>query len=236
MRSISIVIPVYNEEEIVQDRISYLIPELRNSFQNIDVILSENWSTDNTKEIIKELSSKWREISAIIDDGIADYGQALIKGIYSSKYDEVSILELDYLDLDFPKRSYNLLSDFDFIIGSKRINKNMDKRPFKRKFFTYLYNFLLRRIFNLKLTDTHGLKTFKKSKIGKIIKKCVTKHSVFPSELVIRADRDKDCKICEIPLSLPLIEVRKTRINPTKRLKKTIDDLILLRKVIKNDR
>lgn len=231
---VSIVIPIFNEEEILEERIAYLIPELRGYFQNVEIVLSENGSVDGTKEIARQLALKWDVVSAVIDNGIADYGQALINGINSSKYDIVSILELDYLDLDFLKRSYDLLSEYDLIIGSKRLSPGIDQRPWKRRLFTSLYNLLLRKMFHLRLTETHGLKTFRKSKLNVITNNCVSRHAVYPSEFVIRACRDEKLKICEIPLSLPLREIRRTRINPSRRLKKTLDDLILLHRAIKS--
>jgi len=234
INSISIVIPVYNEEEIVEDSISSLIPELRRYYQKIDLILTENGSYDNTKEIIKKLELKWNEVTSIVEDGIADYGQALINGIEISRYDEVSILELDYLDLSFLKRSYLLLSEYDLIIGSKALSQKVDQRPWKRKLYTYCYNLIIRTMFNLTIRETHGLKTFRKSRLVRIIESCFTRHAVFPTELVIRASIDKNIKICEIPLTLPIIEIRKARISATRRFKKTIEELILLRRALKS--
>jgi len=232
--SISIVIPIFNEEEILEERIAYLIPELRKEFQNVEIVLSENGSVDRTKEIASHLASGDDAVSTFIDDGIADYGQALINGINSTKYDEVSILELDYLDLDFLRSSYDLLSEYDLIIGSKKLSPGIDQRSWKRRLFTSLYNLLLRRIFHLKLTETHGLKTFRKSKLNAITNNCVSRHAVYPSEFVIRACRDEKLEVCEIPLSLPLREIRSTRISASGRLKKTLDDLILLHRAIKS--
>ena len=133
---VSIVIPIFNEEEILDERIAYLVPELENEFQQYEIILSENGSIDRTKELARQLDFKWEEVTALIDDGIADYGQALINGINACKYDKVSILELDYLDLDFLQRSYDMLDEYDFIIGSKKISPGIDQRPLKRKMFT----------------------------------------------------------------------------------------------------
>lgn len=231
--SVSVVIPVYNEEEIIEERIAFLSLELRQRFERFEIILTENGSTDATKEIARRLSLKLHEVAAVIDDGIADYGQALINGINSSKFEAVSILELDYLDLDFLERSHDLLPEYDLIIGSKKISPGIDRRPVKRKVFTQLYNILLKVFFHLKLTETHGLKTFKKSKIDRIINGCITRHSVYPSELVIRASRDKELKVSEIPLSLPLEEIRNTRIKPVSRLQATVKDLILLHRALK---
>lgn len=96
-----------------------------------------------------------------------------------------------------------------------------------------LYNFGIRLIFNVSLSETHGLKTFKKDSLNHITNGCVTKHAVWPSEFCIRAVKDKNLKVTEIPVTIPLVEIRATRIKAMKRLKKTIDDLMLLRRAIK---
>jgi glycosyltransferase involved in cell wall biosynthesis len=234
MTAISIIIPIFNEEKILEKNIDYLIPQLRKNFDRFEIILSENGSIDATKKIAIELDKKWPEVIACIDDGIADYGEALINAINRSCHDEISILELDYLDLGFLNHSYQLLSDFDLVIGSKKISPKIDQRPWERKVFSNMYNFVLRKMFHIDLTETHGLKTFKKSKLDPIVKVCVSRHAVFPSELIIRASRNKNINICEIPLTLPLKEIRKTRITPIKRLKNTYKDLRLLHKVLKS--
>ena len=36
--SVSIVITIFNEEEILDKRIAYLIPELRKEFQNVEIV------------------------------------------------------------------------------------------------------------------------------------------------------------------------------------------------------
>ncbi|MFC2141361.1 glycosyltransferase family 2 protein [Acidobacteriota bacterium] len=233
MNAISIIIPVYNEENILHDSITFLISELDGRFKDYEIILSENGSIDNTKEILQVLGRKHEKIKVIIDEGVADYGQALINGISSSKYNIISILEIDYLDIDFLERSYQLMDKCDFVIGSKKISKGIDQRPWKRRMLTGLYNYILRWMFHLTITETHGLKTFNKQKLRSIVNSCVTKHAVFPSELTIRAAREKSIHHCEIPLSLPLREVRTTRISAKRRFKKTIADLLIMRQAIK---
>lgn len=232
-KNISIVIPIFNEEEILEKRIKWLHPELKKLFQEFEIILTENGSKDNTKEIARRVSSQIPDTIAVIDEGAPDYGQALINGINAAKFNDVTIFELDYMDMGFLQNSNPMLESFDLIIGSKTIAKGMDQRPFKRRVFTMLYNFGIRLIFNVSLSETHGLKTFKKDSLNHITNGCVTKHAVWPSEFCIRAVKDKNLKVTEIPVTIPLVEIRATRIKAMKRLKKTIDDLMLLRRAIK---
>jgi hypothetical protein len=130
-------------------------------------------------------------------------------------------------------RAFDKLNGYDLVIGSKKLSPGIDQRPFKRKLFTWLYNFLVRLMFSLKVSETHGLKVIRKNAILPIMAACVTRHAVFPTELVIRASRDQKVKLTEIPLTLPLREIRKTRIQALKRLRKTIDDLLALKKALK---
>jgi len=229
-----VVIPILNEEEILEERINFLLTELPKHFETKEIILTENGSTDKTKIIASKLASQFDEVDAVIDNGPADYGQALINGIKSSQYDCLAIMELDYLDLDFLIRAYSMLKENDLIIGSKKISPGIDQRPLKRKIFTWLYNILVRRFFKIPISETHGLKVFNKPKLVGAVDLCITRHAVFPTEFVIRAFRDQNIKVVEIPLSLPLREIRQARIQAIKRLKNTIHDLLTLRRSLKN--
>lgn len=225
-------IPVLNEEEILKKRIEYLSKELSSNFSTYEIIISENGSVDRSREIVVQLERDNYNVKGLVDPETADYGLALIEGVNAAKFDEVAVLELDYMDLDFLCRGYERLERFDLIVGSKKISPGIDQRSLKRKLFSNSYNLLLQLFFDLPLTDTHGLKVFRKSKLHRISESCVTRHSVYPSEFVIRACRDPDVRVCEIPLSLPLVEIRETRIVAGKRLKKTIQDLLLLRSAL----
>jgi glycosyltransferase involved in cell wall biosynthesis len=231
-KNISIVIPVFNEEEILEKRIRTLHHDLKSLFNDFEIVLTENGSRDNTKAMARALAKEIPEVVAEIDEGAPDYGQALINGINRARFDDVTIFELDYMDMGFLKASNDLLENYDLIIGSKTIAENMDQRPLKRRIFTMIYNAGLRWTFHVKLSETHGLKTFKKSKLNTITNSCVTRNAVWPSEFCIRAVRDVNLKVIEIPVTIPLVEIRTTRIKAMKRLKKTLDDLLLLRKAL----
>lgn len=233
MNEISVIVPVFNEEEILERKALELKSFLMENFDRFQILISENGSRDNTKNIVKKLDNDYPEINGLIDNDKADYGEALIAGINHCMFEQCAILEIDYLDFDFLMNGYKILDNYDMIVGSKKISPGIDRRSWKRKFFTHFYNLLIRINFNLDITETHGLKVFNKSRIKPLSDACVSRAAVYPSELVIRSHIAKDVTATEIKLTLPLEEIRTTRIKPLSRFKSTVKDLLLLRRIIR---
>ena len=63
MVSCSIVVPVHNEAENLQELLVQFLDSLGNSRQNIlEILLMENGSTDNTLQVCKRLEEKWPDL------------------------------------------------------------------------------------------------------------------------------------------------------------------------------
>lgn len=231
-KPLSVIVPIFNEEEILAQRLEFLVPELRKAYGPFEVLLSENGSTDATKTLAPKVAQQYPEVRALIDDGTPCYGRALLEGLRVAAHEPCAILELDYLDLDFLARGYQELDGADLIIGAKKLSPGIDRRGWKRRMFTELYNILLRIACRVRLSETHGLKVLRKSRLLPLAEACVTTGAVWPSELCVRAVLEKDVRVKEIPLALPLEEIRTTRIKAMKRLRKTLEDINKLRKAI----
>ena len=59
---ICIGMPVYNEENVLRQRLKLITNQ---SFSDIEIIISDNGSTDKTQEICEELSKKDKRINYI---------------------------------------------------------------------------------------------------------------------------------------------------------------------------
>ena len=55
-KNFSIVIPIYNEEEIIKESTNAIFAICNRTGLNFEIIFSENGSTDNTKKIAEELA------------------------------------------------------------------------------------------------------------------------------------------------------------------------------------
>ncbi len=65
---ISVIIPTYNGEKHLMDAVNSVIQQSI-GFENIELILVDDNSNDNTKEILKTLSSKYENVKTIFLDG-----------------------------------------------------------------------------------------------------------------------------------------------------------------------
>src|SRR6185369_16251074 len=119
-----------------------------------------------------------------------NYGSALKFGIKESTGNLVTIVNVDFWDVDFIKKSLILLNSPvgpDLVVGSKHLEKTSDSRNLGKKFVSLGFNLLLKILFDFKGTDTHGVKTFKRYKFARIVNSSVTSEFVFDTELVLRA-------------------------------------------------
>lgn len=212
---VSIVIPVYNEEAILQSAIAGLTEALEGVPWTYEIILAENGSRDRTTEIAHKLMHRHPELR-IIHAPEPDYGKALRAGILDARGAIVICDEIDLCDADFHQRAWSELQrGADMVVGSKVLDRSLDKRPAYRRSATLVINFLLRIFLDFQGTDTHGLKAFNKARVLGVVNKCVVGKDLFASELVIRAQR-MELRVVEIPVEV--IEKRQPSIALARRV------------------
>lgn len=225
---VSIVIPVYNEEGILEEAVKRLKLDLepfRNDF-DFELILAENGSRDNTIAKGEELAAQDSFVS-IFHYPEPDYGLALQAGIRKAKGEIVICDEIDLCLPEFYQKALDLFkrTDVEMIVGSKRAEGANDQRPVKRRFATWVLNVMLKIILGFKGTDTHGVKAFRKAPLMPVLDKCLVGKDIFASEFVIRAER-MGVDIREIPISLD--EKRAPSIKLMKRVPRVLSNLAYL--------
>lgn len=199
---LSIIIPIHNEEDILEKNISQFI-QYFNKQPNIDkfqIIIIENGSTDNTLSIAKKLTQKHKIIKLIIISQ-RSLGLALLAGIKKSSYPYIYFNAIDnpfnFTDFDqFIKK----IPSFNLIFASKNHSKSKYEKRFLRKIASSIYSLLIRLFFNLPLTDTQGTFLAKRNKLLSLLPFCTSKTAFFQTQIAIYA-KIKGLKIKEIPVS-----------------------------------
>ncbi|MAQ16700.1 MAG: glycosyl transferase family 2 [Sandaracinus sp.] len=197
---VSIIIPIYNEEAILQSAVVDLVDRLSELDEPYELILAENGSTDDTVKIANELAERFPQL-VVRSLGQPNYGEALKRGILEARGEFVLCDEIDLCDTDFHRRALALLEtgEADFVVGSKTMAGASDERPVMRHAATLVMNGLLRVATGFKGSDTHGLKAFRRAPVVEIARQCLVDKDLFASELVIRAER-AGVRMKEIPV------------------------------------
>jgi glycosyltransferase involved in cell wall biosynthesis len=103
----SIVIPLYNKEESIQNTLQSV---LRQSFTDFEVIVVDDGSTDLSCERVEELNDVRVRIFKKKNGGVCS---ARNKGIEESKYDYIAFLDADdYWEPNYLKEQLHLITDF----------------------------------------------------------------------------------------------------------------------------
>jgi glycosyltransferase involved in cell wall biosynthesis len=220
---VSIVIPVYNEEAILEPALGELGRELEQLPFSYEIVLAENGSTDGTVAVAERLRAKDDRIRMLCI-GEPNYGRALREGILAAVGELVICEEIDLCDTDFQRRAVALIDDggAELVIGSKLTGGARDERPLFRHLASLAYTRLLRVLFDFRGTDTHGLKAFRRERLLPVVRACRVDKDVFSSEFVIRAAR-AGVHIAEIPVRVN--EKRPPSINLMKRVPNVVSNL-----------
>lgn len=228
---LSIVIPVYNEEAIVEQAARELTAGLDARGWDYEIIFAENGSRDRTQEILERMTRENPRLKWFHSDR-PNYGVALKAGIQKARGELVVCDEIDLCDLVFYDAVVPALlrHEADLIVGSKAARGASDHRPLIRRVATRVHNGLLRVSLGFKGTDTHGLKAFRRERLLPVIERCVVDMDVFASEFVVRAWRE-NLDVREIPIQLH--EKRQPSIHLFKRVPNVLKNVARLVYVIR---
>ena len=224
-QSLSIVIPIYNEEEILVDSGNQILAICEKTKISYEVILVENGSTDETKSIAYNFSKK-NSFVRVMNLEDPNYGNALKEGFLEAQNDLVVSFDIDYFSELFLNEALSLDKDFAAVIASKRMQDSRDDRRAIRKVATKLFVLILKTLFDTNLSDTHGMKAIRKKHINEHIDKVVSTQDLFDTELLLRIEKSNQ-KIKEVPTKVN--EIRPSVSVIYKRIPRTLVALVKLK-------
>ena len=167
--NISVVIPLLNEKESLLELTDSLVDVMKSYNFSYEIIFIDDGSSDNSWDIIEELSYKSDTIKGIKFHRNYGKSQALHAGFLKSQGKVVFTMDADLQDdpKEIPAMYDMIINDnFDLISGWKK--KRFDSVIFKN-IPSKIFNFAARTTSGIKLNDFNcGLKAFKKDVIKSI--------------------------------------------------------------------
>lgn len=158
--------PAYNEEENIRDLVFEINDYLKNRFQDHEILIVSEGSTDKTNEIVKELEGQIPHLKLLARPENFGYAGALRTGFTNSKKDLIFYTDGDRqfdikeLDLLLP-----MIEKYDIVTGYKI--KRHD--PLMRIWTSKIYNWTMRLLFGLKVKDVNcAFKLYRREVIDKV--------------------------------------------------------------------
>lgn len=155
--SVSIITPVFNEEEIIESTIIKNIEILKKSNINFEIITIDDASVDQSLSILQQLSQTF-PIKIIQHDENKGFGAAIKSGIQLAKNDYLVCLPVDN-PLD-DELFYSFQSNFgkaDVLISYRRKRIGYTLRM---KINSTVYHFLISKIFKIQLKDFNWIHAY----------------------------------------------------------------------------
>jgi dolichol-phosphate mannosyltransferase len=166
LRLLSVVIPCRNEEGAVPSTVEHLYTELRLRGIPHEIVVVDDGSSDATWEALRELGARIPTLLPVRNAGENGFGNAVTRGIDSSRGDAVVIMMADESDdcRDVVRYWEMLGEGWDAVFGSRFIRGGgVIDYPMHKLLVNRMANLFLRVLFRAPLNDfTNAFKAYRR--------------------------------------------------------------------------
>ena len=220
---IDIVVPVLNEEKILQKSITTLDECMAKHLPyRYQITIVDNGSQDKTLEIAKNLAEKHQSVQ-VVSLAERGRGRALKQVWQNSPADILAYMDVDLstsLDDFLPMIQPLVAGEAGVAIGSRLMKDSNTSRGVKREFISRCYNKIIKWTSGTKFSDAQcGFKAIRRDIAAKFLPKIKDNEWFFDTELLIKTER-AGVPIHEQPVTW--IEDTDSRV---KIVKTAVDDL-----------
>ena len=193
MKSVTFLIPVFNEVKTIEKAILEII-----DIKDIDkeIIIIDNFSTDGTIQILKKFIN-YENITIVFKDKNLGYGDSIKKGFNLAKKD---LIYIQYGDLEYPIDGfYKMLKKFNQTNADVVFGERYEKFSIKRKLAeiinrpqylgTLITTYMINVFYGAKFNDIIGSKLYRSLKFKNL--NINTNNPGFDFELISRIMKKK---------------------------------------------
>lgn len=200
---VSILAPVYNMEKNIERNINILTEKISPFISNFEIIISDDGSEDNSKNVIEKICNENKNIIGVYSKENHGKGNALKRAceIANGKY--IIFCDGD-MEID-PSQLENFFEimhkeNADIVIGSKRHKNSVVNYSNVRKLISFVYFMFVKIFFHLPIQDTQtGLKLFKREAIINVFPRILVKAFAYDLEVLVACNSNGK-KIASAPV------------------------------------
>ena len=136
---LSVIVPVYNGQDTIARTLDSIVNQ---NYSNVEVVVINDGSTDNTESIIKQYIDKYKDkiiLKSIVNGGLANarnVGWSIARGEYCCNLDSD-----DFLEQGIFKKIFDSYESFDICYyGFRDVDENLNVLADYNKSFNYVNN------------------------------------------------------------------------------------------------
>jgi len=162
LERISIVMPVYNEAEIIEETITIFIGILAGMAVDFEIIVVNDGSNDGTGDILAKISALRNNVKVVNNEKNLGSGASLWAGLKAASGD---LVMSNFADRPFDMRDLEYIlpvfgtENVDFIIVAR---KDRSANTLYRKATSYFNYLLIKLLFNYKIKDYQFVQIYRK--------------------------------------------------------------------------
>ena len=233
-KKISLCIPMYNESSIIADTAKTLHEYMSATFENYEIIFSNDGSKDGCDKIVEEMNLPHVRVVGYPNN--QGKGCAVRTALLAAEGDIVMFTDADLAyGCDVIKQvcdEFEAHSNADMVIGSRNLHKDgYEGYTFIRKLASKTYIKVLCIAGGFKLSDSQcGCKAFTGEAVKKIFPRCEINRFAFDFECILWAVK-YGMRIAEMPVKI--INHRESTVNVLSDAPKMVRDILKMKKRIK---
>ncbi len=223
--TLSIVLPIYNEESVLESNVLRLRSYMKSAFKcKWEIVIADNFSTDQTPSIGQKLAESYSEVKYLRIDR-KGVGIALKTAWDSSRADVQCHVDGDLpFDFDDIKRVIQAAQEgYDVCFGSRfAVGSFTDAKPLRR-YLSIVFHYWIKLLFSYEYSDICGIKAVRREAFSVLSPHLSSDGWFFNTELMLLADR-ANMSIKEVPVRVKDPPGRKSKVK----LLQTIANLFIL--------
>jgi dolichol-phosphate mannosyltransferase len=186
IRELSVVMPAYNEEEILPATLAESVEILNLICDEWEIVMVDDGSTDRTPELLREWSEREPRIRVVTQERNYGYSKALARGFDSCRYDPIFYTDADaQFDLREIRKLYDRRNEADMVTGY-RVGR---RDPPIRLLTSAVYNRIQAWVLGVRARDVNcAFKLFRRSFFEKV--RLTSDAFLIDAELYVRAKRE----------------------------------------------
>jgi glycosyltransferase involved in cell wall biosynthesis len=204
MATVDLVIPVYNEEHVLEGSVHRVLDFLDHHPEHTwRVVVANNASTDRTLDVARRLEAQFPSHVAALHIPVKGRGIALRTAWLTSEADVMGYMDVDLSTaLEHIPELIDPIAEgrYDLAYGTRLHPRAQTRRGWRREFISRGYVFVLRTLAGLRVSDAQcGFKAISREAARALVPLVRDTQWFFDSELLLVAQRN-GYRLLEVPV------------------------------------